>query len=65
MANAKISKIKCDAAFYDDCHRRRRRHVGDSCGGPHLRPVTPPRAQLRARLGQLLDEVTRLTGTLA
>jgi len=41
MANGKISKIDCDAAFYDDCHRRRRRDVGDSRGGPHLRPVMP------------------------
>jgi hypothetical protein len=41
MANGKISKITCDAAFYDDRHRRRRRDVGDSRGGPHPRPVTP------------------------
>jgi hypothetical protein len=64
MANAKISKNKCDAAFYDDCHRRRRRHVGDSRGGPHLRPVTP-RAQLHAWPEQPLDEVVQLTGRLA
>jgi hypothetical protein len=59
----KISKIKCDAAFYDDCHRRRRCHVGDSRGGPQLRPVTP--RALLAWPGRLLDEVVRLTGRLA
>jgi hypothetical protein len=40
MAYGKISKIDCDAAFYDDCHCRRRRDVGDSRGGPHPR-LTP------------------------
>jgi hypothetical protein len=41
MAHGKISKIDRDSAFYDDCHCRRRYGVGDSRGGPHLRPVTP------------------------
>jgi hypothetical protein len=41
MAYGKISKIDCGAAFYDDCHCRRRRDMGDSRGGPHLRAVTP------------------------
>jgi len=41
MAYGEISKIDCDAAFYDDCHCRRRRDVGDSRGGPHPRFVTP------------------------
>jgi hypothetical protein len=40
MANGKISEIDCDAAFYDDRHRRRRRNVGDSRGSPRPRPVT-------------------------
>jgi len=40
MAYGKISKIDCDAAFYDDCHCRRRRDVGDSRGGPRPR-LTP------------------------
>jgi hypothetical protein len=41
MAYGKISKIDCDAAFYDDCYCRRRRDVGDSRGGPHPRSITP------------------------
>jgi hypothetical protein len=40
MAYGKNSKIDCDTAFYDDCHCRRRRDVGDSRGGPQLWPVT-------------------------